>query len=84
MPVLCVRACVCVCVCVCVRMHVCVCMHACMCVLVTTICVCEIHKCDLVENTANLGCTKTRNGGIGNEKLEMRKWKRKWKWSSLE
>ena len=27
------------------------------------------------------GCTKTRNGEIGNEK-EMRKWK--WKWSSLE
>ena len=30
-----------------------------------------------------LGGTKSRNGEIRNEKLEMRKWKRKWKWSSL-
>ena len=25
----------------------------------------------------------SRNGEVRNEKLEMRKWKRKWKWSSL-
>ena len=29
------------------------------------------------------GGTKSRNGEMRNEKLEMRKWKRKWKWSSL-
>ena len=28
------------------------------------------------------GGTKSRNGEMRNEKLEMRKWKRKWKWSS--
>ena len=32
-----------------------------------------------------MGGTKSRNGEMRNEKLEMRKWKRKrkWKWSSL-
>ena len=30
----------------------------------------------------NAGSTKSRNGEMRNEKLEMRKWKRKWKWSS--
>ena len=30
------------------------------------------------------GCTKTRNGEMRNEKLETRKWKPKWKWSSLQ
>ena len=30
-----------------------------------------------------VGGTNSRNGEMRNEKLEMRKWKRKWKWSSL-
>ena len=30
------------------------------------------------------GYSKSRNGEMRNEKLEMRKWKRKWKWSSLD
>ena len=30
-----------------------------------------------------MGGTKSRNGDMSNEKLEMRKWKQKWKLSSL-
>ena len=44
---------------------------------------CIPSACDITNLYPEAGGTKSRNGEMRNEKLEMRKWKRKWKWSSL-
>ena len=42
------------------------------------------HTCARVYYECIQGCTKSSNGEMRNEKMETRKWKRKWKWSSFK